>query len=179
MVISKEMNLLTSIDSFLNGYSGIISLMTTPVPFPLVQMAHTIVLFYVFTLPLAFLNDTEGTLVSDCFGIFAITYGFWGLTIVSAELDDPLGDDVYDFDVEAYAEIHADDVLIMIHDADGKKWVDNLLHKMGGNILKPVNETTDLLPTERNNDTNLMKNSSDLMRDRNSSWPRFIHGEAN
>ena len=48
--------------------------MTTPVPFALIQITRTIVLFYVFTLPLVFLNDPD-TLVEHGAAVFLLTYG--------------------------------------------------------------------------------------------------------
>ena len=127
---NHEMNLLASVDAIAAAYSSICNLMMTPIPFPLVQMAHTITLFYVFTLPLVFLKDTTGHLVSDCTQIFMITYGFVGLLLVAEELDDPFGEDPNDFDVMGYARFALDDVLIMIHDADGSDWADALRSKM-------------------------------------------------
>ena len=151
MIIHQEMSLLASVDSFLTGFYGIRNLMLTPIPFPLVQMAHTIALLYVYTLPLVFLKDTQGNLLEDCFNIFIITYGFVGLILVSQELDDPFGDDPNDFDVAGYAEFAVDDVVIMIHDADGVEWADALRYKMNENVSKPVDESTGLLPRKQDN----------------------------
>jgi len=146
MVIHQEMSLLASVDSFLNGYYGIRNLMMTPTPFPLVQMAHTITIFYVYTLPFVFLKETQDNLLVDCFNIFIITYGFVGLILVSQELDDPFGDNPNDFDVTGYSEFAVDDIVIMIHDADGLEWADALRYKMDEDVSKPINETTGLLP---------------------------------
>ena len=140
------MSLLASVDSFLNGYYGIRNLMMTPTPFPLVQMAHTITIFYVYTLPFVFLKETQGNLLVDCFNIFIITYGFVGLILVSQELDDPFGDNPNDFDVTGYSEFAVDDIVTMIHDADGLEWADALRYKMDEDVSKPINETTGLLP---------------------------------
>jgi len=50
--------------------------MTTPVPFPLIQMTRTIVLFYVYTIPFVLLNDaTSKLLIEHCVVVFLITYG--------------------------------------------------------------------------------------------------------
>lgn len=129
---NHEMNLLSVVDDIVGAYTNIVNLMMTPIPFPLVQMADTITIFYVFTLPLVFLKDSPGTghLLSDCCPIFFITYGFIGLLLVAGELDDPFGDDPNDIDVTGYAEFVLDDILIMIHDADGLKWADALRRKM-------------------------------------------------
>jgi len=75
------------------------SFLTTPVPFPLVQMARTFLFLYVFTIPFVALTDDSG-IVAHCIGIFVMTYGFVGLETVAIELDDPFGDDAIDFDNE-------------------------------------------------------------------------------
>jgi len=46
---SQENKLLGSVDSYMSGYYGIRKFLTTPFPFPLVQMARTFLFFYVFT----------------------------------------------------------------------------------------------------------------------------------
>lgn len=46
---SQENKLLGSVDSFMNGYYGVRKFITTPFPFPLIQMARTFLFFYVFT----------------------------------------------------------------------------------------------------------------------------------
>jgi hypothetical protein len=51
--------------------------MTTPVPFPLIQMTRTIVLFYVFTIPFVLLDDESAdVLVGHCLIVFWLTYGY-------------------------------------------------------------------------------------------------------
>ena len=68
-------------------------------PFPLIQMTRTIVLFYVYTIPFVFLDDTSShSLMEHCIVVFLITYGFMGLELVSIELDDPFGNDANDFE---------------------------------------------------------------------------------
>ena len=69
----------------------------TPYPFPLVQMARSFLLFYVFTLPFALVGDQSGY-VADIVIVMILTYGFVGLEYVAIELDDPYGDDDNDFD---------------------------------------------------------------------------------
>ncbi len=46
---SQENKLLGSVDSYMSGYYGIRKFLTTPFPFPLVQMARTFLFFYVYT----------------------------------------------------------------------------------------------------------------------------------
>ncbi|KAL3934521.1 MAG: hypothetical protein SGARI_003348, partial [Bacillariaceae sp.] len=131
--IQQEMTLLACVDKFQGGNYGMRKFMvrlTTPVPFPLVQMAHTLVMIYVFTLPLVFLGDSNSTFIEDCITTFMLTYGFIGLDATAVELDDPFGDDANDFDVAAYAQFAIDDVVIMIYDSDGEEWADSLRYKM-------------------------------------------------
>ena len=118
---------------------------TTPVPFPLVQMARTLVMVYVFTLPLVFLGDGNSNFWEDCITTFLLTYGFLGLDTTSVELDDPFGDDANDFDVAAYAQFAIDDVIIMIYDADGEEWADALRYKMDDEPSSPAGEQSGLL----------------------------------
>jgi predicted membrane chloride channel (bestrophin family) len=109
-------------------------------------MAHTLVIVFVFTLPLVFLGTTGSSAWEDCITIFLLTYGFLGLNATSVEMDDPFGNDANDFDVAAYAQFAVDDVLILIHDADGEEWSDSLMYKIQGDPASPVNEYSGLLP---------------------------------
>ena len=70
--------------------------MTTPVPFPLIQMARTFLFLYIFTVPFVLLSDAS-SVFAHCFTIFLLTYGFMGLEVVAIELDNPFGDDPNDF----------------------------------------------------------------------------------
>jgi predicted membrane chloride channel (bestrophin family) len=56
---AQENKLLGSVDSFMGGYYGMRKFLTTPVPFPLIQMARTFVFLYVFTVPFVLLSDTS------------------------------------------------------------------------------------------------------------------------
>jgi predicted membrane chloride channel (bestrophin family) len=89
--------MLFSVDEFMNGYHGMRVFMTTPVPFPLVQMARTFLFLYVFTMPFVFLAD-ESSIFAHCFAVFVITYGFVGLEFVAIEMDNPFGDYANNFD---------------------------------------------------------------------------------
>ena len=74
--------------------------MTTPVPFPLIQMTRTILLFYLYSFPFVFLSDQDPArmMIEHCVVVFLLTYGFMGLELVSIELDDPFGNDPNDFE---------------------------------------------------------------------------------
>jgi predicted membrane chloride channel (bestrophin family) len=108
-------------------------------------MAHTLVMVYVFTLPLVFSGDAHSNTWEDCITTFLLTYGFLGLDATSVELDDPFGDDANDFDVAAYAQFAVDDVLVMLNDADGEEWADALRYKMNAHPSSPVTERDGLL----------------------------------
>jgi predicted membrane chloride channel (bestrophin family) len=89
--------LFAGLDSFMAGYHGMRKFMTTPFPFPLVQMARTFMFIYIYTLPFAILNLADNVWVHGTI-VFLVTYGFVGLETVSIELDDPFGEDDNDFD---------------------------------------------------------------------------------
>jgi predicted membrane chloride channel (bestrophin family) len=86
-----------SINAFMGGYYGMRKFMTTPVPFPLIQMARTFLFLYIFTIPFVLLKD-ESSWFAHCFAVFLVTYGFMGMEVVAIELDNPFGDDANDFD---------------------------------------------------------------------------------
>jgi predicted membrane chloride channel (bestrophin family) len=86
-----------SVDSFMVAYYGMRKFLTTPFPFPLVQMARTVMFIYLFSLPFALLNLADSAWVHGII-VFLVTYGFVGLETVSIELDDPFGEDDNDFD---------------------------------------------------------------------------------
>uniref|UniRef100_A0A7S3PDH3 Bestrophin homolog n=1 Tax=Amphora coffeiformis TaxID=265554 RepID=A0A7S3PDH3_9STRA len=92
MSAANESRLLGSVDSFMSGYYRIRKFLTTPVPFPLVQMSRTFVFLYIFTVPFVLLQDKSSN-VAHYATVFVMTYGFMGLEIVAIELDDPFGDD--------------------------------------------------------------------------------------
>jgi len=96
--IVNEQKLFNAVDDFMAGYYGIRKFLTTPVPFPLVQMARTFLFAYVFTIPFALLTDSNTTTLAHCAEVFILTYGFVGLELVAIELDNPFGDDENDFE---------------------------------------------------------------------------------
>jgi len=77
-----ENKLLGSVDSFMAGYYGIRKFLTTPFPFPLVQMSRTFLFFYVFTVPFA-LVETSNNVIFHSILIFFFTFGFMGLEVSS------------------------------------------------------------------------------------------------
>jgi predicted membrane chloride channel (bestrophin family) len=95
----QEAQMWNSINGYMGGYYGMRKFMTTPVPFPLIQMARTFLFLYIFTVPFVLLKD-ESSWFAHCFAVFLVTYGFMGMEVVAIELDNPFGDDANDFDNE-------------------------------------------------------------------------------
>ena len=49
LALAQEMKLCASVDSFMAGYHGLRKFLTTPVPFPLIQLSRTFLFLYVFS----------------------------------------------------------------------------------------------------------------------------------
>ena len=123
--VNKELRLFKFVSEFIAAYHDLTKLVTTPFPFPLVQMSRTFVLIWVFTLPLSLVYDME-TLPALLFLIFFVTFGFVGLEFVAVEFDDPFGDDENDFDCLGLARVVFEDLYIAIYDVDGQHAADAL-----------------------------------------------------
>ena len=121
--------------------------LTTPFPFPLVQMARTFLFFYVYTVPFALLSDPSNS-YAHCVVIFILTYGFMGLEYVSIELDNPFGEDANDFDNLGMAYTAFEDTYLSILHLDGPEWTDRLRKRMdprGKNAGRGINEHAPLI----------------------------------
>jgi Bestrophin, RFP-TM, chloride channel len=70
-----ENKLHASVDGFMAGYYAICTFLTTPVPFPLIQMARTFLFLYVYTIPFVLLGDPS-SVYAHYFYVFLITYGY-------------------------------------------------------------------------------------------------------
>jgi len=140
--VTQETKLYTTVDSFMNGYYGMRKFITTPVPFPLIQMTRTLVLIYIYTLPLILINNKERSMIWGCLSVFILTYGFLGLELVAIELDDPFGDDENDFNTLAFARMVFEDTYLMMSEADGEKWADALRNKMNCPYFKGNRRTS-------------------------------------
>jgi len=98
--VIAEGDLYAFVNAFLDGYHGIAKLLTTPVPFPLIQMTSTFLWFYILTVPFALLSADDTSWVaaiSHCLVVFALTFGFFCMDFISAQLDYPFGADENDF----------------------------------------------------------------------------------
>jgi len=140
-----EHRCLTNVDVFLNAYAGMRKFLTTPVPFPLVQMTRTFNFAYVFTVPFVLLSD-DSSIYAHCLQVFILTYGFVGLELVAIELDDPFGDDANDFDNLVVAETVMEDVYLTIRNIDGEEASRKLREKMGH--VRVANRPEEAAPSE-------------------------------
>jgi len=138
--VNKELRIYAFVSNFVTAYHGLMKLITTPFPFPLVQMARTFLFIWVFSLPFVLVPDIE-KFPALLLLVFFITYGFVGLEFVSIELDDPFGDDPNDFDVMGLARVVFDDIYVAVYDVDGKDAAANLkknievpLHQLRQNV---------------------------------------------
>lgn len=71
---NKELKLYALVSDFIKAYHGLMKLVTTPFPFPLVQMTRTFLFIWVFTLPWVLVNDLQ-KISALVFTVFFITYG--------------------------------------------------------------------------------------------------------
>ena len=115
MHVAFEGRLLGSVDSFMNGFYGMRKFLTTPVPFPMVQMARTFLFCYVFTIPFTFLSDSVVSGIYHAIAVFIITYGFLGLETCAIELDNPFGDDPNDLKYVLCVCLYAIIIATVIH----------------------------------------------------------------
>ena len=164
--VIAEGDLYAFVNGFMDGYHAICKLLTTPVPFPLIQMTSTFLWFYIFTVPFALLSaDDTGVFaaVAHCLVVFALTFGFVGMDLISIQLDDPFGEDENDFKYVlqvmfllligmackcltcfrcllllcsnlALAQMAFEDAYLTIQDVDGAEWANILRKKMNSSV---------------------------------------------
>mmetsp|Transcript_19876 Transcript_19876/g.24533 ORF Transcript_19876/g.24533 Transcript_19876/m.24533 type:complete len:440 (+) Transcript_19876:115-1434(+) len=129
--VNKELYLMSFVTEFSKAYHGLMQLMTTPFPFPLVQMARTFLFFWIFSLPFALVAQYD-SITALLIINFILTYGFVGLEYVSIQMDDPFGDDPCDFDAHGISRVVIDDIYIAIYDIDGKDAANDLKQSVLG-----------------------------------------------
>lgn len=133
------------IDAIMDAYSAQCKMLRTPMPFPLVQMARTMMLAWVFTLPFALQSD-KSTLVAHCLVVFLLTFAFMGLETVSLELDNPFGKDDNDLDDLGITYSTLEEIYEIVGELDGEESASSLYRSMGGGpTSKFVDEKTGLL----------------------------------
>jgi predicted membrane chloride channel (bestrophin family) len=96
MHANEVLKLHAFVSDFVSAFHGLKKLITTPFPFPLVQMTRTFLFFWIFSLPCVLIPDND-QLYEVLILMFFCTYGFLGLEYVNMELDDPYGQDPNDF----------------------------------------------------------------------------------
>jgi len=123
MQVNEVLKLLSHVEEALNHFSELEILLTTPYPFPLVQMARTFLFFWVYTLPFCLVGNFQNlAVILIC--MFFVTYGFIGLEYVSMEMDDPFGEDPNDFDDLKMANLAFEDIYITLYKIDGAQSAD-------------------------------------------------------
>eukprot|EP00560_Eucampia_antarctica_P002395 CAMPEP_0197833282 /NCGR_PEP_ID=MMETSP1437-20131217/18504_1 /TAXON_ID=49252 ORGANISM="Eucampia antarctica, Strain CCMP1452" /NCGR_SAMPLE_ID=MMETSP1437 /ASSEMBLY_ACC=CAM_ASM_001096 /LENGTH=382 /DNA_ID=CAMNT_0043437247 /DNA_START=134 /DNA_END=1282 /DNA_ORIENTATION=+ len=125
MHVNEELKILDQVSNFVTAFHGLKLILTTPYPFPLVQMSRTLLFFWVFTLPFCLVGAIEQA-IHVVFIVFLITYGFLGLEYVSIELADPFGNDANDFDSYAMAQFVFEDIYIILYKIDGPQSAESL-----------------------------------------------------
>eukprot|EP00568_Trieres_chinensis_P014225 CAMPEP_0183329318 /NCGR_PEP_ID=MMETSP0160_2-20130417/84734_1 /TAXON_ID=2839 ORGANISM="Odontella Sinensis, Strain Grunow 1884" /NCGR_SAMPLE_ID=MMETSP0160_2 /ASSEMBLY_ACC=CAM_ASM_000250 /LENGTH=451 /DNA_ID=CAMNT_0025497507 /DNA_START=30 /DNA_END=1385 /DNA_ORIENTATION=- len=133
--VNEELKMLGFVSGFVTAFHGLKKLITTPFPFPLVQMARTFLFFWIFTLPFALVRTIDDP-IEVMLIVFFTTYGFIGLEYVSMELDDPFGDDPNDFDDLGMAQMVFEDIYITLYKADGSASAEKLRSKISERVKK-------------------------------------------
>lgn len=127
-------------NNFISAYADLMAQISTPQPFPMVQMTRTFLFAYVFTLPFVLANAiTQAPAL--IFMTFFITYGLIGLELSNIEMDDPFGTDPNDFNVEAIARNAYRDILVLIHDIDGDEAAAKVRKSLSESIKEGVKKT--------------------------------------
>jgi len=109
----------------------------TSFPFPLVQMARTILTIWLIFLPLGLCQE-KYPLWGICMLVFLLTFGFVGLETVSVEMSDPFGVDDTDFDLFFMAEVTFEDIYIILYNVDGQKAAEELVNKIRNQDLEKL-----------------------------------------
>jgi hypothetical protein len=124
---NEEMRLLGFVGDFDQAFSELRQLVTTPLPFPFVNMARIFLFLWLYTVPFSIchFDFSNGAMVPVTM-IFLITFGFMGMEYVSIELSDPFGEDPSDFDDLGLAQIAFEDCYLAIYQCDGDKWAKSL-----------------------------------------------------
>jgi hypothetical protein len=135
--VRREESLLYCVKDFMGAYHGIRKNLTSPLPFPLVQMARIFVFFYVFTLPFVILSPGLGLRSFETIVlVFIMTYGFIGIELLYVEIDDPFAEDPNDLPLIEEARAAEEDIVLSILDVDGQESVSRLEARFGFNHPK-------------------------------------------
>ncbi|CAB9508769.1 Zinc finger, RAN-binding domain containing 2 [Seminavis robusta] len=162
--IQAELQLCSSVDACISAYTGLRKFKSTPVPFPLIQMARTFLFLYLFTVPLIFVKD-KSSVYAHCFAIFLMTYGFMGLEVIAIALDNPFGDDPIDFKSLAMAHTAFEDTYLTVMDIDGQEWADFLRYRMNDNLTERLNTEQSWLLARKDRFADLMMGNTVYKRE--------------
>ncbi len=99
----ERVKLMDMMNDFVTSYRDLLVLASTPLPFPLLQMARTFLFLWTFSLPFVLRGVVDEAFVSYVF-VFFLTYGFIGLELVSLQLLHPFGDGINDLNVMGMRE---------------------------------------------------------------------------
>jgi hypothetical protein len=135
LIIGEEVKLLQIVSDFCCAVEQLKKLVGTPFSFPLEQMTRTLLLFWIFSLPLVLIRE-DTSLWSALVIMCLITFGYMGLEYVSLEFDDPFGNDPNDFPTQAWAEQVYEDVYMMVHRTDGRKSMTDLQARVNVVLLR-------------------------------------------
>jgi len=127
--VREEFKLVQCIDQYTAAFNDLEGLAHTRFPFPIVQMARTILVIWLMFLPLGLVKD-EYPLWGICMLTFLLTFGFLGLEYVSIEMNDPFGTDDSDFDIFFLAQLTFEHIYVVIFNVDGQDAVDGLIRKV-------------------------------------------------
>lgn len=125
------------VSHFTQSFHELEGISRTSFPFPLVQMARTILVIWLIFLPLGLCQE-KYPLWGLCMLVFLLTFGFSGLEIVSIEMSDPFGVDSTDFDLYFMAEVTFEDIYVMIYNVDGRDAAEELVNKVRNPALEKL-----------------------------------------
>lgn len=99
----ERMKMVDLLNEYIHNYRNLLVCASTPLPFPLVQMARTFLFLYTFSIPLV-LRGVVSELFSALGFVFFLTYGFVGLELVALKLMSPFGDGTNDLNITGMRE---------------------------------------------------------------------------
>lgn len=125
--LMEKMKLVDILNEYVIHYRNLLKLASTPLPFPLLQMARTFLFLYTFTIPFVLRGVVDEAFVAMIF-VFFLTYGFVGLELVAIELMYPFGDDVNGLNVTGMREVRWP--IESMHDLDSAKQLTTRLYSI-------------------------------------------------
>ena len=130
---NEELKLLDCVSDFLKSYHGLVAMLLTPTPFPLVHLTKAFLFVTVFSLPFALCTAYKSVLTCCLFVMF-ITAGYFGLEEVAMELSDVFGNDFSDIDDLGLANQCFEDCYIAIYKIDGEEAARELRKRVVGRL---------------------------------------------